>query len=197
MRTLNRQRANIVFSHFTETGRILLPGEVSREERIFERDGVLRWRSSSVLGSCKIGSPLVQLLQSIGKYHPRTDSLKTFDISIRTLLETFQDEHYLLWFDPSSKRAVICLKKGENARAQLKAWTHALLLAREINDQHPAEKIAQSSDKNIIEAIRKTLQVHSHRSLDFFEQLGKLGWLIETPALETRPGQRIMTGHLP
>ncbi|TKA67954.1 hypothetical protein B0A49_07548 [Cryomyces minteri] len=42
MRTLNRQRANLVFSHLIEDDEVLTPEEVSKKERIFDWDGVLK-----------------------------------------------------------------------------------------------------------------------------------------------------------
>src|ERR1700709_848660 len=65
MRTLNRQRANLVFSTFLEDSKSIhkeqslkalpTPEEISLRERIFERDGVLRWKGSEIIGYCEIG----------------------------------------------------------------------------------------------------------------------------------------------
>src|ERR1700691_4655007 len=76
MRTINRQRANLVFSdifdqlsdHNIEFTKLLLnksfkreplpqvdypsPGKVYLKERVFERDGVLRWKGE-ILGWCQ------------------------------------------------------------------------------------------------------------------------------------------------
>lgn len=64
MRTISRQRANLLFSTLAERGRVLHPGNVSRMESIFERRGgsVFRWLSGPVLGYCDFGVPLQKLV---------------------------------------------------------------------------------------------------------------------------------------
>lgn len=92
MRTLNRQRANIVFSsclqslndgeYYTAGRKLELkkgpqveqghtkfdlpsPKEVSLNERIFELDGVLRWHGKTVMGHCVLGVPLQDILNAL------------------------------------------------------------------------------------------------------------------------------------
>jgi len=92
MRTLNRQRANIVFSSYLQslsdggpykemrkywpkTGQrveredmkcqLPSPREVSIKERIFELDGVMRWHGSIIMGHCVLGVPLKDILDTI------------------------------------------------------------------------------------------------------------------------------------
>ncbi|KAH7125338.1 vitamin B6 photo-protection and homoeostasis-domain-containing protein [Dendryphion nanum] len=66
LRTLNRQRASIVFATAIQTGRVLGPAEVARVEKVFEWDGVLRW---AVVGS------------GIGGLNVRPDSSDVSDVS--------------------------------------------------------------------------------------------------------------------
>ncbi|EFE33095.1 DUF647 domain protein [Trichophyton benhamiae CBS 112371] len=142
MTTMNRQRTNIVFSHLFEDDRILTPAETSEEERIFERDGVLRWKaeSSGILGTCQIGTSLEQLLLLLPEQADR-DALETSQTSstameastnLTALLELFGEEEYILYFGPLSRRGAIVLKAGATAQAQLKAWSHALLVSRHL-----------------------------------------------------------------
>jgi hypothetical protein len=92
MRTLNRQRANIVFSSYLQslhdgesyavrrkfwpkTGQraerddmkyeLPSPKEVSLKERIFELDGVMRWHGTAVMGHCALGVPLRDILNNL------------------------------------------------------------------------------------------------------------------------------------
>lgn len=92
MRTLNRQRANIVFSSYIQslhdggpyeemrkfwpkTGprvvredikyKLPSPKEVSNKERIFELDGVMRWHGGVIMGHCALGVPLKDILDTI------------------------------------------------------------------------------------------------------------------------------------
>lgn len=103
MRTLNRQRANIVFSSYLQSLRdggpyeerrkfwpktgqrverddmkynLPSPKEVSIKERIFELDGVMRWQGSVIMGHCALGVPLKDVLDTVrpSARHPMTGS---------------------------------------------------------------------------------------------------------------------------
>jgi len=103
MRTLNRQRANIVFSSYLQSLRdggpyeerrkfwhkteqrverddmkynLPSPKEVSIKERIFELDGVMRWQGSVIMGHCALGVPLKDVLDTVrpSARHPTTGS---------------------------------------------------------------------------------------------------------------------------
>ncbi|KAK2808808.1 hypothetical protein FQN49_008675, partial [Arthroderma sp. PD_2] len=129
MSTLNRQRANIVFSVLFEDDRVLTPAQASKEERIFEKDGVLRWKaeSTAVLGTCQIGVSLEQLLLLLPsqsnddcgderKVGPNIDT----DISLEALIDIFKEEEYILYFNPLSRVGAIVLKAGVSPQSQLK-----------------------------------------------------------------------------
>ncbi|KAK7555705.1 hypothetical protein IWX49DRAFT_80452 [Phyllosticta citricarpa] len=64
MRSLNRQRANVVLSHLLEADKVLSPLDVAqRHERVFEfRDGVLRGARREVLGWGRVGVGLGEVL---------------------------------------------------------------------------------------------------------------------------------------
>lgn len=220
MTSLNRQRANIVFSALLgsdpeldvdslksgqysyvekekkgkkEKGeeeeeeekewKILRPEEVARRERIFERDGMLRWTfesqssaspsssSSQILGSCRIGVPLKDLLFLLQKDSPFSISTsvsrsKSTSTSIDPhqpsllprLLDLFASESYLLYISVSASRtrtpnhvcnAAIVLKQNCTVHAQLKAWVHALLAARVISSSSSRKHVhVQKNRKN-------------------------------------------------
>ncbi|KAL2013795.1 hypothetical protein VTN00DRAFT_1320 [Thermoascus crustaceus] len=213
MTSLNRQRANIVFSALLgsdpgldvdslssgeynsyaqkeeggkeveeeeENGwKILTPKEVARRERTFERDGVLRWTfesppslstssssaaaaaaaaaaaggggggSSQILGSCRIGVPLKDLLLNSPTSISRSTSRSSTAIqpqpqpSLPHLLNIFTSESYILSISVSTSTprtntntktctATIILKTHHTPQTHLKAWTHALLAAKTI-----------------------------------------------------------------
>jgi hypothetical protein len=108
MRTLNRQRANIVFSSYLQSlhdevqfpkgpklslqkgqrvehvgieYKLPSPKEVSLNERIFELDGVLRWHGSAVMGYCALGVPLIDILNTLplSARHPTTGSYSSIN----------------------------------------------------------------------------------------------------------------------
>lgn len=205
MTTLNRQRANIVFSTLFDEDRILTPSETSQQERIFERDGVLRWKASSTtcLGSCRIGVSFRDLVSLValsatahttmanGKEGKENDETRTL---LTALLQLFEAEEYILWLDPSSKRAVIVLKTHATPTAQLKAWSHALLVAKRLNTKRGASKTRDresSMSMMMMGLLRETLPEHS-RSFDArVSRLRDAGWDADTPSLQTKPGRRV------
>ncbi|KAH0207854.1 DUF647-domain-containing protein, partial [Aureobasidium melanogenum] len=133
MRTLNRQRANIVFAYLLEYDRVLSPKQVSAKERIFEHGGILRDADGKCLGYCKIGVPACELLERLGSTDRLTRATNIPDGRLLLqLVELFEDERYIVYLGhPPSDTTCILLKKGSDTTAQLKAWYHALLLARQ------------------------------------------------------------------
>lgn len=195
MRTLNRQRANLLFSAYLEsynttredesTNRFLTPEEISIRERIFERDGVLRWQGGQILGYCEIGVSLRRILDSFSKPDSTTGSYTGTGFSnAQKLLDEFGMEDYILWYDQTRKTFLIVLKSTASVTTQLHAWMHALTLAKKIDEG--------LEDKSILEAIIKTHTALRAIALKTFDvQLLEAGWDIETGALETRSGTRI------
>lgn len=139
MRSLNRQRASIVMAHVLAYDKVLTPQQVSQKERIFElRDGALRWADDQVIGRCRIGVRLAEVvarLPGAGAGGARTtgatvrnNAASAKEMSLSTLFKIFEHESYLLWFDSAKAEALIVLKQSCEPAAQLQAWTQALLL---------------------------------------------------------------------
>ena len=161
MRTLNRQRANLAFSLFlsSQTSGIPrksfpTPDEVSLMERIFERDGVLRWKGAEVLGYCEIGVSMSRIIASCGS-----------EIDILKLLEQLGKDGYIVSLDKGSNTYLVSLGSSSNTITQLHAWMTALCLA-------------SGSKKLGIKELE--------------EGLKSSGWDVETGALETRSGTRLV-----
>ncbi|DAA76154.1 TPA_exp: DUF647 domain protein [Trichophyton benhamiae CBS 112371] len=210
MTTMNRQRTNIVFSHLFEDDRILTPAETSEEERIFERDGVLRWKaeSSGILGTCQIGTSLEQLLLLLPEQADR-DALETSQTSstameastnLTALLELFGEEEYILYFGPLSRRGAIVLKAGATAQAQLKAWSHALLVSRHLARKNGTATCIHekqggqgelSPSVSVLSILRDTLREHTRTFKDRVKRLEHAGWQTDVASLETKPGRRV------
>jgi hypothetical protein len=185
MRTLNRQRANIVLSQVLQSGNVLRPSDVSKRERIFERDGVLRWADDHLIGHCSIGVTLGTLMRSLGPQHGRTGSLNMQTIKLSELMLVFKDEAYILWFDHKQSEAMIVLKQDCTPLDQLKAWTHALLLAQRLRAKaSPPEKNDGLAD------LRSSLDEVGRTFDTLAERLRGAGWDLEIAALETRAGTR-------
>lgn len=188
MRSLNRQRANIVLSQLLQDGRVLSPAEVSKRERIFERDGVLRWTDDSILGHCSIGVPLERMLGQMGQRHQRSGALHLPAITLSDLVQLYANDAYLLW--SCGFETVIVLKEC-SPRDQLKAWTQALLLARKTwmnrtagGDEHDTMGGPLADLKSTLDKAQKLLNRYEAKMRD-------AGWDLELASLETQPGIRI------
>lgn len=189
MTSLNRQRANIVFSTLFYEDRVPSVEEVSQKERIFERDGILRWKSSSTtLGYAKIGGTLKDLLLTSSTSTDRKTSLQTPDIDMLALVSLFEKEQYILWFDRTRKRATIVLKCEVSPISQLKAWSHALIVARRVDSSSNADVDTQ---RTMLDILESTLEQHSENFDEQISRLKEAGWDLETASLETSPGMRV------
>lgn len=221
MTTLNRQRTNIVFSTLFDEDRILAPAEASKYERIFEKDGILRWKASPLtLGSCQIGVSLQELFLSASISARWSNSIHDVSVDISSLLALFQHEEYILWYNHASRHATIALKKDVTPISQLKAWSHALMLSQIVVSgslmEGKALRLPESSLENLagrkettnlpdhsdflvlpaLDILESTLKTHSERFDSYISRLREAGWELDTPALETRPGKRFEISNL-
>lgn len=198
MNSLNRQRANIVFSQLLDTDnpRVLSPGEVSEQERVFERDGVLRC-GTDILGHCRIGISLQLLLSGMTiASRSKTGAFKDLPIKLPGILEVFAHESYVLWLNETHTREVlIVLKKDCAAQDQLKAWLHALILVRLrsqdppsafIKGEHVGVQVQRLGD--LIHTLQQSNEVFNKQA----SALRSAGWELDTAALETRAGVRAL-----
>lgn len=228
MTSLNRQRANIVFSGIFETEqsiisdlsnqqeqeprfptdtKVLRPAEVAQQERIFEKDGILRWTSlappkssnstTEEIGWCRIGVSIQELFS--------LSSVST--TCFPKLLDAFSSEAYIV--SPTNltrtttslafrrqKQPVllIVLKHGCTPIEQLKAWAHALIVAKTISwGRHlPSGSNVNSDEEQVLRMLSYTLKFLNARfDTQYAPQLERAGWDLRTAALETTPGRRI------
>ncbi|KAL8909565.1 MAG: hypothetical protein Q9171_004974 [Xanthocarpia ochracea] len=189
MHSLNRQRANLVISTYLDQDRIMNPKEVSIQERIFEWNGVLRWRSSSPFAAARIGLSLRDLLASLGPAHERTGSIRDAEARLTTLIHLFSEEDFLVWYDAPQRLGHITIKQGAAAESQLKAWALVLWIAHR---HHAAGPDATSAAiESSLEVHRITLQELSLRWSDCTSRLRSAGWDVDIASLETTSGSRI------
>jgi len=177
MKTLNRQRANLVLSMYlhdikddlgSNVGSFPSPTQISARERIFERDGALRWNGGPVLGYCEMGISFSRIVNFIGSEE------------LTILLDEFKDDSYIIWFDEPSKTYLVSLKDSATPIDQLHAWMHVLYLAYK----------SKHTPTNMIK-VRSILRRFSPSFLK--AQLFQAGWDIETGALEVKSGTRLQT----
>ncbi|KAJ4352675.1 hypothetical protein N0V95_004059 [Ascochyta clinopodiicola] len=187
MTSLNRQRANIVFGTLLQQGKVLSPKEVSDTERVFERDGVLRWVDDGIAGYGRIGVSLQVLLSRLGTRHDRTGSMTLETVKVPELLDVYAAEGYLLWYAELHSEALIVLKKDCTVVDQLRAWTHALLLAQRRRDGSASLDMSVSGR---LTELRLTLAETQRVFGQYVGPLQDKGWDLSVAALETRAGVR-------
>lgn len=187
MTSLNRQRANIVFGSILQLEKVLSPKEASEQERVFERDGVLRLEDDSIIGHCRIGVSLQVLLSRIGTRHSQTSSTALGHVNATELLEVYAAENYILWYSEAHTETLIVLKKDCTTVDQLRAWTHALVLAR--RRRYGSDSIDASASGRLTE-LRHTLKETQRVFEKYIGLLEDKGWNLSVAALETRAGVR-------
>ncbi|KAI9716001.1 MAG: hypothetical protein M1812_005635 [Candelaria pacifica] len=186
MHTLNRQRANIVFTTLFEKDIILTPEEVSTQERIFEYDGVLRSYSGEIIGKFQIGVELKILLSILGgETHEQTGAIRSLGLDLTRLFKIFQHEEYILSYDHQHRKVIIVLKEGVSAISQLKAWAQAILI---VTETRKSANDAMEVENRLI----STLKFISGRFDDWIRQLREVGWDVDVASLETISGRRIL-----
>ncbi|KAF2085924.1 DUF647-domain-containing protein, partial [Saccharata proteae CBS 121410] len=193
MRSLNRQRATIALSNLIQHDEALTPQEVSKRERIFERGGALRWTDGRVIGRCRIGVRLDEVVGRLGVRDERTQSVRTNATALSGLLRVFQHESYVLWFDASAREAAIVLKQDSSPVSQLKGWTTALLLllgASERQASHGSQQPLGAGDGDVeVESMLREALKRTNEVFDgFATRLAEAGFDLQVAALETRPG---------
>jgi hypothetical protein len=181
LRTLNRQRASLAWAWFrrlTEGGdaksgsRAPSPSEIMEYERLFSRPDLL-WSSagSQAVGRCTIGS-------SVGSVY---DNASASHLPPSRLLESFQKELFVIWFDPRSLLSStpssksqdkptfniktfphihIFLKEGHASSDQLKAWLiscEVSLLVTQLRDGNGNKDTTREGEKLFVEGTRNAL----------------------------------------
>lgn len=174
MRTLNRQRATLVYYELLRN-RVPTPQDISRHERIFERDGVLRSNTGSVIGHCTVGTSFKDLIKMLGR-ETRAHSRISTDV-VPSLLKYYRSCGYVLWSDLKKYTNVwIVIKKESTSKDLLMAWWQALTLATKGTDGDDATTYS-------IEFAKQLLSKHQ-------EALQRAGWDLRAGALETTTNRR-------
>ncbi|KAF2759643.1 DUF647 domain protein [Pseudovirgaria hyperparasitica] len=216
MRTLNRQRAGLVFQHLIAPKNASMgvpsPAHIAACEYIFYPSSTLFLPVSAVtasstskrLAKAHIGVPLITLLSSLAPANQAT--LSHFPrISISTLLEVFDSQNYILWPHPSTNTYLIILKRGCTPIDQIKAWWHACLLEHMRHQQREKQPVTKSEVKletvssaedAVLERLRQSLEQLNSKFMEWVAELRVKGWDLDTAALETRTSVRIdVSGH--
>nr|OQO09255.1 hypothetical protein B0A51_18340 [Rachicladosporium sp. CCFEE 5018] len=190
MRTLNRQRAGIIYHHL-RGGHVPSPEEVAHTEWIFEWDGVMRRADGSLLGHCTVGASISDLLSSIASTHSSTKSTTLGSISLTKLLLPFATEKYILWYEPRTigrqLKVSIALKQGAECIDIIAAWWHAIAMSETVTGL----STGNAEDEGGLSVLEKTMRDVDQLLQKHRKPLEDLGWDLKTGALETRSGRRL------
>ncbi|POS83313.1 hypothetical protein EPUL_003860 [Erysiphe pulchra] len=169
------------------------PSDISQKERIFELDGVLRWKNSSALGYCKLGVSLKSILDCFGCSNIKTGSYSNLHShQFQQLLNIYKDSGYILFYNKSQRTYLVAIKSHMKSEVEvhLKAWIQALCLAKfGLGSDDQGSKSA-----SLTKAYQHTCKFADHLvdGVISSPSFAKLGWNLETSAMETIPGTRFL-----
>lgn len=211
--SINRQRANIIFSSLMNTDHVPSPTEVAEQERIFQRSPIVRSSHGRILGRCEIGVPFGNILKHIDRRMKLVSSESASakeQVDISEVCASLIDDHYILWIDSDTRKAQIVLTDRASVRGQLKAWSHAIRVMTELSSSSQGSQRSNSSEKNQTTTARSRAARISQRELLWLIQSTRLdhqavfdGWMqriedagwdteASTSALETTKKYRIV-----
>lgn len=173
MRTLNRQRATMVFREWLENNVIMTPLQVSQREHILRNGrGQLTSKSGDYTGFCQFGS-----YGDIQNWHPRGYQRYIFD-----------DPAYFLgiWHSGGNFYMRIALKEGVSN--PLWAWFDA------VNHAYHFDSALKDGLESHYENEGHVGYHSDHDKQTIFQALTAAGWDLETPALETSTPVRVRVG---
>ena len=188
LHSLNRQRANILLSNLLEDDRVMTPDEVSSQERIFNRNGILQWKGRP-FAKAVIGVKLHSLLKTLAPAHLVTGAIRDGNLILERLLEIYSHEDFLVWYDSPKRTAYIVLKGQASPEARLKAWALALWVAYRIEEHYATG--ASTPKSNLLELFEVTLRDICNLWDGYMERIIASGWDISIANLETCSGSRI------
>ncbi|KAF2665655.1 DUF647-domain-containing protein [Microthyrium microscopicum] len=198
MHTLNRQRANLLFTNLLAYDKVLTPAQVSTHERIFERDGVLRWTNGQKIGYARIGVSLKALVDraavSPGNVSTNTTTApqkSKQSLDMAHLAQVYTAEPYILWAARTGPRVHvdIVLKQGCSTTDQIKAWLQAVVIAKYVHER--ITNVGPSMGGDDIHLVSTSLAQTNKVFDEFCRRLQAVGWDLDNAALETTCGPRI------
>lgn len=174
MRTLNRQRATLVFREWLDHGTILTPLQVSRRESIlFKGRGDLTSKTGDYTGFCNFSG-----YGDIKGWSPRNYH--------RYIFET--PSYFLgIWHRGGNFNMRLALKEGD--ANPLTAWFDA------VNHAYHFDSALKDGLESHYENEMPRGYVSEDQKATIFAALTAAGWDLETRALETRSPVRVRVGE--
>ncbi|KAK5116678.1 hypothetical protein LTR62_007352 [Meristemomyces frigidus] len=197
MRTLNRQRATIVYHHLRR-GHVPSPKEVSAQELIFERDGILRSASGGMLGWCSMGAGLFLPLRGMASQESTTRALSMNSAWFEHVLLSLKEQRHALIMGESLTipHLYVVFEKQALTSDLLVGWWHALAFAEEsISSPKAGAASGMFPDDGSADLVSQRMAIAAQRSADLLQTFSAgllaAGWDLGTNALETRSSSRI------
>ncbi|EME84443.1 uncharacterized protein MYCFIDRAFT_187449 [Pseudocercospora fijiensis CIRAD86] len=197
MRTLTRQRAALIY-YQVQQNKTPTPDFIASQERIFERDGVLRNAKAEVLGFCSVGVPLARLLNSIGEQHSQTKSSTMASEKFTRILHLYQTSAFILWSDRHSRSRrnslFIVVKKSAVSRDLILAWWQALIFADDSLSDSSRDEKADDFDQ-LLKRFSRSLDTAKSLLEKHELKLKEAGWNLELGAIQTVAGTTVAIEH--
>ncbi|KAJ7582066.1 vitamin B6 photo-protection and homoeostasis-domain-containing protein [Mycena floridula] len=173
LRSLNRQRASLVWSRYRASE--FVPPSHCVKERLFVGPGALFDENGAIVGYCTLGGSL-------------PDSLISKPL-VERLLEIFRNEKYILW-PLDDMHFHVCFMLGYSSKDELRAWIHATEMARlgyreRVKDYQKGSsgkdglRYASKAKDHVQDLFNLIIQSHSNLCLgysDFILKLQDSGW---------------------
>lgn len=174
MRSLNRQRATIVFREWLETGTVLSPDQAAERESILRKGrGNLSSKSGDYTGYCDFGT-----YGELMSWNPRGYHRYDFET----------DEYFMaIWHRGGYFYMRIALKEG-TAKNPLSAWFDA------VNHAYHFDSALKDGLQSHYENEMPLGYVSEEQKEVIFAALTKAGWDLDTNAVETRLPVRVRVG---
>jgi hypothetical protein len=179
LRTLNRQRANIVLTSLicdNDAGKIPIApslAEVSTQEWLFHQGSKVNYyhrekRGYSVerqVAYAYIGVPLGKVVSALAfscrpsiRNNVAHITLSTY--SLTTLIKAFEGENYIFYpridaaYNNGTPIFYICLRRGSTSQDAVKAWLHMLAVAKQLSEYQTKERIRLITPDIIFDQIK-------------------------------------------
>lgn len=192
MRSFNRQRATLVY-HQLRQGRIPSPVDISRQERIFEWDGVLRDAQDKIIGYCTVGASMKTFLRSFAFQKRSVTGALSVDITwLDDVLALFASDACIVSYDSSRNplHIDIVVKKGAIPADIIAAWWTALALCEE-SSRLRAWSHAPDHRQDVLNHIGDTKDAAARLLEKHTAELQEAGWELGVGSLETTSSTRI------
>lgn len=188
LRSLGGERASMIVARLMDNDHTRIRvEEVGRDESILSigwagKSNVALQSHGRLIGTCCFGG-VRDLLNHAGWSSQAGERAYVGDASpLQTLIEIFNEENYLLWWDRGSRRGLVVLKAGGDVACQLKAMCHAWRIAGY------ADRLGGKAAT--IDIVRDSLVANRSEWARLLDMVRAGGWDVEASSLAADSGTR-------